>query len=189
MSGENPNILLVTIDCLRYDRCGFAGHDWNTTPTLDNLASESYVFDEAFSTGTYTTESVPGIIAGQHSHNGAYFGTDPAWKAIPVGSPTIASHLQENGYDTTAVLTNPHLTQERNFDTGFAHFENLRLAGDSDRAAEDNQGSSSSWKDTAISKLRTTGAFESVPIISAGRFYQYLRLAVYSWLYSGEPLT
>ena len=132
------------------------------------MASESYVFDEAFSTGTYTTESVPGIIAGQHSHNGAYFGTDPAWKAIPAGSPTIASHLQENGYETTAVLTNPYLTKVRNFDKGFTHFENLRLAGDTDRAVEDNEDSGNSWKNSTISKLRSTGVFESVPIISTG---------------------
>jgi len=127
---QAPNVVLVTIDCLRYDRCGFNGHHRNTTPTLNKLASESYVFDRAYSTGPYTTESVPGILAGQHSYNGAYYGEDTAWKAIPAESPTLASYLQSNGYSTVATLTDPHLTEERNFDQGFEHYQNLQSTSD-----------------------------------------------------------
>nr|WP_276255733.1 sulfatase [Halovivax sp. TS33] len=119
------NILLITVDCLRYDRCGFNGHHRNTTPTLDSLARESFVFDHAYSTGPYTTESLPGILAAQHSYNGCSFGNQPAWKAIGTDK-TLATHLKSNGYETGAAISNPHLSKDRNFDRGFDSFTNLR---------------------------------------------------------------
>lgn len=132
-----PNIVLLSVDCLRYDRCSFAGHDRETTPTLDRLANESYVFDRAYATGPYTTESIPGLVAGQHSHNGVHYGEHTAWKAIDSDSPTLASYLRNEGFDTVAALSNPHLTRERQFDHGFDRFTNLRTQGDSE---EDDDG-------------------------------------------------
>ncbi|QKG92041.1 sulfatase-like hydrolase/transferase [Halorubrum salinarum] len=132
------NLVLLTIDCFRYDRCGFNGHNRPTTPTLDSLAAESIVFDHAYATGPYTTESFPGIIAGQHSFNGAYYGADYAWKALEPDSETIATFLQARGYETVATLSNPHLTRSRNFNRGFDSFRNLRTTGD-DRADPDDE--------------------------------------------------
>lgn len=133
---ETPNVVLITVDCLRYDRCGFNGHNRNTTPVLDELANESYVFDRAYSTGPYTTESVPGIIAGQHSYNGAHYSDDVAWKAIPAGSQTLATYLRDQGHRTIATLTNPHLIEARGFDRGFQQFRNLRTRNDRDATPE-----------------------------------------------------
>lgn len=132
------NVILLTIDCLRYDRCGFNGHHQNTTPKLDSISRESVVFDQAYATGPYTTESFPGIIAGQHSYNGSYYGENPAWKALRAEDDTVASQLQENGYETVATLSNPHLTEARNFDLGFDEFENLRTGGH-DKADNDEK--------------------------------------------------
>ncbi|WP_455449624.1 sulfatase [Natrinema thermotolerans] len=131
------NIVLVTIDCLRYDRCGFNGYHRNTTPNLDSL-TDSYFFDNAYSTGPYTTESFPGILAGQHSHNGAQYGDHPAWKALPKDSTTVASLLSEQGYQTSAIISNPHLSCERNFDIGFDTYQNLRAESDSRHSDEDD---------------------------------------------------
>lgn len=136
------NLVVVTIDCFRYDRCGFNGHSRPTTPTLDALASESIVFDQAYATGPYTTESFPGIIAGHHSYNGLYYGEKPAWKALAPNSETIATYLQKHGYDTVGTVTNPHLTTSRNFDRGFDSYRNLQTQGEdpSDRTDETDEG-------------------------------------------------
>ena len=48
----DTNVVLLTVDCLRYDRCGFNGYYRNTTPVLDRLAEESYLFDRAYAPGT-----------------------------------------------------------------------------------------------------------------------------------------
>lgn len=130
------NIVLITVDCLRYDRATLGENDNKTMPALNNLSDKSYVFERAYATGPYTTESIPGIIAGRHSYNGVYFGDDSAWKAINPESTTVASHLSAHGYNTSATLTNPHLTKARNFDKGFDQFGNLRTKGE-DRAEQE----------------------------------------------------
>lgn len=126
------NVVLATVDCLRYDRCGFNGHYRNTTPTLDALSTDSLVFDNCYSTGPYTTESLPGILAGQHSYNGYQYGDNTAYKALPEDASTLATAFSEADYQTAAVISNPHLTENRNFDSGFDSFDNFRAAAGAD---------------------------------------------------------
>lgn len=120
------NVVLVTVDCLRYDRCGFDGYYGDTTPTLDALAPESWLFDRAYAPGTWTSESFPGILAGRHDRDLAYQG-EPRFKAIPRDAPTLGTQFRDAGATTFASITNPQLTRERNFDRGFERFRNLRL--------------------------------------------------------------
>ncbi|QZP38247.1 sulfatase [Halobaculum magnesiiphilum] len=131
------NIVLVSVDCLRADRV--YNHHRYTTPTLHKLQKESLIFDAAYATGPYTTESIPGLIAGQHSYNGWYYGNDVTWKAIGDG-PTLASWLRDQGFETVATLTNPHLSRARNFDRGFNQFENLRLGDETDSTDDRDKG-------------------------------------------------
>lgn len=120
------NLVLITIDCLRYDRCGFNGYNQrNTTPTLDKIANESYILNNAFATGPWTSESFPGILGGRLPSQSSYQG-NISLKSIPEGETTLASHLKENGYNTIGVATNPNLTEKRNFDQGFDRYINLR---------------------------------------------------------------
>ncbi|MDT3435470.1 sulfatase [Haloarcula sp. 1CSR25-25] len=175
---ETPNVVLVTVDCLRYDRCGFNGHGRNTTPVLDALANESFVFDNAYSTGPYTTESFPGILAGQHSYNGAHYGNHLAWKALPTTSPTLGTYFQDHGYRTIATLTNPHLTQDRNFDRGFDQYQNLRTDGQGDAGSVTWPGEidQTDLMYDFRSRMRTHGTLVNpytLPYM-AYRYYQYL---------------
>ncbi|GAA0240382.1 sulfatase-like hydrolase/transferase [Haladaptatus pallidirubidus] len=151
-----PNLLLLTIDCLRYDSCGFNGYDRPTTPNLDRLANTATIFDNAYATGPWTAESFPGIMSGRLSRDTAYY-EQISWKAIPNDAPTLASWLHENDYNTMARVSNPHLSKYRNFDRGFDSFENLRInrLGEkftADRAA----GDSPSSKTKIIASLRST---------------------------------
>lgn len=129
---ETRNVVLVTVDCLRYDRCGFNGHHRSTTPTLDRLAREATAFDAAVAPGPRTSESVPGIVAGALSADCAYL-DEPAYKSIPADTPTLAAWLRGEGYRTVATLSNPQLTPARGFDRGFETFVNLRTG---ERGAE-----------------------------------------------------
>lgn len=119
-------VILVSIDCFRYDRCGFNGYHQDTTPVLDALAEEAAVFDSAYSTGPDTTESVPGILAGLHSNQCSYL-DNLYWKAIPGGAPTVAGHLSDHGFETVAMITNQFLGGIANYDRGFNRFCNLRF--------------------------------------------------------------
>lgn len=136
-AGSRPNIVLITIDCLRYDRCGFNGYSKDTTPTLDALSADGCVFENAYAPGPYTPESFPGILAGRHGFNSSVY-DDVIWKALQPDERTLASEASERGYETVARVTNPHLTPQRNFDRGFGSYRNLRT--DSTNGTTDDTG-------------------------------------------------
>ena len=46
------NIIVLTIDTLRYDYIGADGNDWIKTPNMDELFANSWVFDRSF-TGSF----------------------------------------------------------------------------------------------------------------------------------------
>ncbi len=133
------NIIIITIDCLRQDRCGIYDYYRATTPTIDSIADEAYIFDNAYSTGPTTTESFAGILAGRLSKE-----TEPGdtvyRKTIPNGEGTIASHLQDYGYSTGAIISNPRVDKQLNIDKGFDTFLNLR---NDSTSSESTQGAAS----------------------------------------------
>lgn len=59
------NIVVITIDTLRYDYVAFHGHDSGIeTPNLDRLASESIVCDRAYAASYPTFPHRTDVIAG-----------------------------------------------------------------------------------------------------------------------------
>ncbi len=58
-----PNIILITIDSLRFDHLGCYGYPRNTSPNIDNLASKGALFLEAISNGGVTASAFPSILA------------------------------------------------------------------------------------------------------------------------------
>jgi len=175
------NVVLVTIDCLRQDRCGIYGHHRDTTPTLDALGREGYVFDNAFATGPGTTESFPGILAGRLSAD-TLAGDTIHQKCLPRDAPTLAEHLRDAGWSTGAVLSNPRIGTHVGSDRGFQTFDNLRI-GDRTTSTQ-NTGSASLLPDVGLGerlyrireRLRD---LDSVPLryevpFLALRYHQYL---------------
>lgn len=128
------NVVLITVDCLRRDRCGIYNHYKNTTPTIDSIGQDGFVFDNAYSTGPVTTESFPGILAGRLSgHTSA---SDSLWqKCLPNGAVTLASHLFENGWSTAAIISNPRIGKHVNSDHGFEKFHNIRSRNDTSESS------------------------------------------------------
>jgi len=59
---DAPNLLLVTVDCLRADHVGAYGHTKPTTPTIDRLAAEGVRFANAFSNAPMTLPSIPQLF-------------------------------------------------------------------------------------------------------------------------------
>lgn len=107
------NIVLLTIDCLRGDRVGFMGYDGRTTPFLDALAEEGVVFENAFATGSTTTQSMPGLMTGTYP---SWFGGYPP---IPESQTTLAEVFSDAGYTTVGIHSNPWLHPSHRFDAGF----------------------------------------------------------------------
>ena len=115
----NPrSLILVTVDCLRADHCGFLGYQRPTTPFLDSLASESVVFQNAIVAGAPTYYSFPAIMASRHP---LALGRDII--GVSPDEPNLASTLQESGYATAAFIAgNPYLSDRFGYNSGFEIF-------------------------------------------------------------------
>ncbi|MEF8852685.1 MAG: sulfatase-like hydrolase/transferase [Haloarculaceae archaeon] len=112
-----PNLLFVTVDCLRSD---FVGTDHADTPFVDSLAREGIDYREMYATATTTTPCVAGLLTGAYSeHNGVYSLEEAR---LDPGVPTLAEHLSAAGYDTAALVTGP-IVAETDLDRGFDTYE------------------------------------------------------------------
>lgn len=115
------SLVLVTVDCFRADHAGFMGYQRPTTPFLDCLAGEGYVFRNAVAAGAPTYYSVPGILASRYP---LASGRDVL--GLAPQETTIASVLQEAGFATAAFsAANPYISERFGYDRGFEVFRSF----------------------------------------------------------------
>ena len=119
------SVILVTVDCMRADHCGFMGYQRPTTPFLDGLAGESFVFPTAIVAGVPTYYSFPAILASRYplALGREVLGLVPEEK-------NLASALKTHGYATGFFgAANPYLSARLGYDFGFDTFHDS-LDGD-----------------------------------------------------------
>jgi len=129
---QRPNIILVTIDSLRADHCGFHGYDGETTPTLDKLANSGTVFETAIAPGPSTPESMPAIFTGYdpveratENDNSTLQSRRERIRTHMLAHDTLAEKLSRRGYETAAFTPNPFTSRQFGFDQGFDHFQDF----------------------------------------------------------------
>lgn len=92
------DIVVVLVDALRHDE---ASAPW--LPGLQNFFSRAVVFDHAYSTSSFTTQSMLGILAGQLA-SGVPFKWDGPFQGCPAEHPRgLVEALQSAGYHTALV--------------------------------------------------------------------------------------
>lgn len=163
MSGEEsqPNIVLVSVDSLRADHCGYINSDSELTPTIDRLAEEGTAFTQAVAPGPRTPSSIPVIFTGEFPTEYQDWRMGD-WQAR---QSRIADHmerfrhlseqLQQQGYETAAFTTNPWTTRESHFDYGFDEFNEI--------SANSPDVSSKHLSGSPLFKLADAG-FETLPV-------------------------
>ncbi|MEF8842833.1 MAG: sulfatase [Haloarculaceae archaeon] len=117
-------VLLVTIDALRADHCGFAGYDRGTTPFLDSLAADSLVFESAFAVGPGTPSSFVSLFSSRYPLE---FG---GYEGFTAGRPSLPEHLHRRGVRTLGIHSNPYLSRHYGYDRGFDRFADSFEEGD-----------------------------------------------------------
>jgi len=118
---DQKSIVLVTVDCLRADHVGFMGYPRPTTPFLDSLAAESFVFPAAIVAGAPTYYSFPSILASRYP---LALGRDTIGLAPEESS--LASVLKQAGHATAAfVAANPYLSARFGYAQGFDKFSDF----------------------------------------------------------------
>jgi len=108
------NVLLLTIDDLRYDHTTFGGYadspkHRDTTPRLAELArrSVSFAFTNAPSAGTMA--SIPAILTSKYFHSGIALDESPRPPGMPPGilpeNTTLPEIMKRKGYATGVVAS------------------------------------------------------------------------------------
>jgi len=116
---ERPNVLLLSLDTLRADHLGCYGYERETSPFLDRLATESVLFERAFTPAAWTLIAhmtmLTGLFPLQH-------GVVQDELALSPEFPILAERLKQAGYQTVG-LYHPSWVHERHgFGRGFDSF-------------------------------------------------------------------
>jgi len=103
-----PNILLITLDTLRYDATGLAPQGTNRTPFLRQLAANGIEFTHSYSTFDSTPESHFSMLTG--------FVSGWATQPLDVKEHSLTYQLARDGYSTFGVAANGNLSRKFNQD-------------------------------------------------------------------------
>ena len=104
------NLVVVSLDTLRADRVGRTVAGESLTPFLDELASRSWVFDQALANSSYTLPSHVSLFTGQYpSEHGMLH---PVHRLDLARSPVFTPLLAERGWATAAFTAGAMLNAE-----------------------------------------------------------------------------
>lgn len=123
-SPRPPNVLLVSMDTVRYDRTSLADPGRDATPNLAALARNGTSFTHAYAVGNESLYSHAAILTGRYPSEVAV--PDYASFSLPDGVPTLAGVLGAYGYATAAFTGGGHVVAEFGFDNGFSSFTSAR---------------------------------------------------------------
>jgi arylsulfatase A-like enzyme len=117
---DAPNVLMIVVDTLRADHMSLQGYERNTDPNLTRIAGEGIMFENAYSTSSWTLTSHASLFTGrwpyEHKADGG--------RSLDDTYPTIAEALSARGYRTGAFNGNfETVTKHWGFARGFTHFE------------------------------------------------------------------
>jgi choline-sulfatase len=116
-----PNVVLVTIDTVRADHVGCYSARGVVTTTLDSLAHDGVVFDDAISQVPLTWPSHTVILTGLYPfQNGVQ---DFTGRSLESRFRTVAQAFKANGYATGAVVSSFVLDQSFGLARGFDHYD------------------------------------------------------------------
>jgi len=129
---NNYNVVLIFIDTLRADHLSCYGYHRKTSPNIDKLAKESFVFEQNFTPVTYTLPSFMSIITSLYPNSHGVL--DICKDKLSPRVITLAQILKAYGYKTAWFgPDNPCLSAEVGFGLGVDDFSN---AGDSQNLLE-----------------------------------------------------
>ena len=114
------NVLIIGVDTLRPDHLGCYGYGRNTSPTVDRIAAEGVLFENAISQSPWTLPSFSSVFTSLYpSQHGAM----SAVSRMRESFPTLGTILQEHGYATGAVVNATVLRPEYGVNRGFDYYD------------------------------------------------------------------
>ncbi|MFK5955545.1 MAG: sulfatase-like hydrolase/transferase [Planctomycetota bacterium] len=124
--GEPMNIVLISIDSVRRDHLSVYGHrpqyapELKVSPNLEALAADGVVFDDAWTTSSWTLPThmslMTGLTGRRHGVETDRFKLDPL-------RTTLAENLQNAGWNTAGYFSGPYLDPKFGFGRGFDDYQ------------------------------------------------------------------
>lgn len=127
---ERVNVLLVTIDTLRYD-LGYMGYERPVSPNIDALAARSTVYEKAYALASYTSKSLGPTLIGRYGSE-----TNRGWRHFNLYPPRdkmLQERLSDAGVYTISVQGHWYFDVNTGLGRGFDVL-------DMSAAPEDRQG-------------------------------------------------
>lgn len=112
--------MLISIDTLRADRLGCYGYRNAATPHLDKLASESVLFEQAFTPVPLTLPAHTSLLTGAYPPT---HGVHDNGEALAGNFPTLAEHLHSTGFQSAAFVGAFILDRRFGLAKGFDQYE------------------------------------------------------------------
>lgn len=123
---EPGGLLVISFDTLRADRLGAYGSTAKLTPNLDRFAAESVIFDQAFAQANETLYSHAALFTSRYPSRLAPLNGD---FRLPPATATLASTLQDAGWNTAAFVAGGHLSAGFGLDAGFTAYDDSSAWG------------------------------------------------------------
>lgn len=114
-----PDVVLMSLDTVRWDRTALADASLRTTPALAELAAGGAVFESAFATASWTLPSHASVFTGIYPDR---TGTSFSYASMPSGCATVAEMFRAAGYETIALTGGGFVMPEFGFARGFERY-------------------------------------------------------------------
>jgi len=117
-----PNIVVYLIDTLRPDHLGCYGYGRKVSPSIDQFARESILFEQVQAQSSWTKTAVASLFTSllPPQHGAFDFGD-----RLPAKLTTLAEQLHSHGYRTQGWTANVYVSDTFGFEQGFDHYECL----------------------------------------------------------------
>ena len=122
---ESPelNVVLIVIDALRADHMSLYGYLRETTPRIDDWATEGFVFEGAMANSSWTKTSMASILSSLYPTSHA---VTLVHSALSDEVETLPKILWRHGYHTAIFTANMFITPAFGFDQGVDFFYSTR---------------------------------------------------------------
>lgn len=133
-TSEGPRgLIVISLDTFRADHLSLYGYERDTTPRLDELARESVVFDQAYTTAPWTQPAHMSLLTGLYPMQHRVIGRD---RSLGAEARTLAERLRDVGFRTAAFYRPGWIQPHYGFDRGFDVFEPHRDGAEADREVQ-----------------------------------------------------
>jgi arylsulfatase A-like enzyme len=106
---NQTNVILITIDTLRYDYLGCYGNDWIDTKAIDKIAEKGVVFENAYAASSTTSPSHVSILTSMQPYQHGVISNNIK---LAGKVPQLPEILKEKGYKTGASISVMHLIDQ-----------------------------------------------------------------------------